>query len=164
MAHWLLELSKGLETGTTPKTKTTANGGLTPAEMETYGKLFAGTEVPEGNIFLWALAQRKQLEANAEALGLVVKFPEKEGDKRIVWSAPKGHSMYSGSGRVARCKDTGSIALCYGSKVSGASGLGGTKEKERRSVDLQSLWVQETVATEATPKKTTKKKGKSIKK
>lgn len=157
MAHWLLELNKSV--ANTAVTANTTN--LTNAEAEIFGKLFSGTSTPEGNLFLWALAHKEALEANAKAMGLSVKI----ADRRIVWSAPNGHHYHSGSGRVARLKDTGTIALCYGSKVEGSVGLGGTKEKERRTKDLLSLWEEPLEAVAETPKPAKKaKKGKSIKK
>lgn len=163
MAHWLLEINKNT-TNTV-----TSTGGLTQAEAEVFTALLAGTStVPVGgNLFLWANAHRKELEAIAQKEGLTLSVK----DKRLVWNAPKGHKWFSGSGRVMRLKDTGSLALCYGSKVDGASGLGSTKEKERRVTDIRHLWLEpeepETLeAVEAvaeTPKKAKKTKGKSIK-
>lgn len=163
--HWLLEINTN--TGNTT-TATENKAGLTAAEVQIFTELLTTgeTNVPTGNLFLWAMAHREQLEANAKSLGLTLVIK----DRRIVWSAPAGHKYHSGSGRVARLKDVGSIALCYGSKVAGASGLGSTKEKERRTQDLISLWKEpETLepleAVAETPKPAKKaKKGKTIKK
>lgn len=161
MSHWLLEINtKAKEANTTVKNNV---DHLTTGEIEVYTSIFQGTETPDGNLFLWALAHRNKLEENADKMGLTVKFPS-AGEQRIVWSAPKGHKFHHGSGRVARLKNTGSIALCYGSKVSGASGLGQTKEKERRVKDLLPLWFDpEPTLEPETPKAKAKKKGKSIK-